>query len=274
MKRIITFIVLALAVTACSSSDRRFQKTPVDELIKTMDKKDNFTIVLYDMDLEEHTFSSDIYRHKYKVVTLEENAADSTVTPKSIETEWYEVPEWYFDDHVNDMGMEIAAKQDGKVTKQVAPAGYSQYVGNSKYGRWETNSSGESFWSFYGKYAMMRSLFGMTFYQPVYRSYYTDYSRYRTAGRPYYGTTTVGVTKTSRYGTFSAASKSSSMANRSFTSKLSSNSSFRNKVNRSVSRSPSSVAAGTRSKTSRSSSRYGSSSSSSSRSRSSGRGGK
>lgn len=278
MKQITLFAALFAVFLAGCSSDKAYVQSPVDKLIKGLDNKQNFTLVLYDMDMEEHTFSDDIYKHKYKVVTMEKAAGDSVYTPKSHITDWYDVDQPFFDQHVNDMGMEIASKTNGVVKKQVAPAGYSQYVGNSEYGQWKTDNSGNSFWEFYGKYAMMRSLFGMTFYQPVYRSYYTDYSRYRSSGRPYYGSSS--STGTSRYGTFSKAATTSSVSkSRTFSSKMASNSSFKNKVGSSVSRSSSSYSSGSRtspssSKTSKSSSRYGSSSSSSSRSRSSSSGGK
>lgn len=35
----------------------------------------------------------------------------------------------------------------------------SQYVGNSAYGQWRTNSSGNSFWHWYGQYAFFSSMF-------------------------------------------------------------------------------------------------------------------
>ena len=69
------------------------------------------------------------------------------------------------------MGMEIAAKSaDGEVTKTAAPPGYNNYVGNSQYGQWQQGSNGQSFWAFYGQYALMSSLFNMATF-PARRSY-------------------------------------------------------------------------------------------------------
>jgi len=59
----------------------------------------------------------------------------------------------------------------------------SEYVGNSNYGEWRTNSSGSSFWHWYGQYAFFSAMFGN---RPVYYdswsnnrrpSYYHDRNR-------------------------------------------------------------------------------------------------
>ncbi|GAA4822272.1 hypothetical protein GCM10023331_03280 [Algivirga pacifica] len=256
------------------SSEPEFTKLPLDEIVKQKGRTQDYTIVLDDMDLEENLFSSDHYKHRYKVITMEKAAGDTIATPKEHLTDWYDVPRAYFDNHVNDMGMELATMTDGKLSKQVGPAGYSQFVGNPQYGQWKTGSNGSSFWEFYGKYAMMRSLFAWTFYQPVYRSYYNDYSRYRSTGRPYYGTTSTSAPR--KYGTFSPAAKegpknerstSSSTArrgSRTFTSKMANNNSYRRSVTSSAGRSAygpaGSRSSSSRSRTSSSSGRYGSSS--------------
>jgi len=61
----------------------------------------------------------------------------------------------------------------------------SYLVGNPNYGGWQTNSSGGSFWAWYGKYAlfstMLRSFGGPIYYNSWYSrphySYYNDYGR-------------------------------------------------------------------------------------------------
>jgi len=59
----------------------------------------------------------------------------------------------------------------------------SEYVGNSNYGEWRTNSNGNSFWHWYGQYAFFSMMFGN---RPVYYdswaynrrpSYYHDRNR-------------------------------------------------------------------------------------------------
>lgn len=207
-----------------NSSSNGYTKNPVDVLIRDMDDITSFSIILYDMDFEGNTFSSDVYRQKYQIIIPEK---DGEVDIQ--ETGWKEVPKSYFQSHVNDMGMEIASKVDGKLSKNAVPAGYSQFVGNSQYGQW-TNRGGSSFWEFYGKYAMMSSLFNLM--TPVSRGYYNDYSQnYRNTNRSYYGSSTSGGT---RYGT------SSTMKNRGTSSTWGkSQSAFKSSVRSRVSRSSS-----------------------------------
>ncbi len=263
MKKVPYLLIALWALQACSSSDD-FTKSRVDILARDMGKKENFTIILYDMDVEGSFFST--YKHRYKIITnkeVEKTTGDSTYTmllPEEQLTDWYEVSETEFDRHVNDMGMEIASKTDGKLSKQTAPPGYSNYVGNERYGQWQQGSDGRSFWHFYGQYAFMSSMMGLIA-GPIYRQPYTNYhSNYRNTGKSYYGRAANGQ---ALYGTRSAAV---SKSNPSFYSRYNSKGEFRNKVNNSVSRSSSSTSRyggnsqnSNRSRTSRSQSRSGSS---------------
>lgn len=193
----ISLLGILFFLASCGGVNRGFQKQPIDDLIKSMNADQNFTIILYDMDYNE---SSDSYQHQYQVLKNHSTIQDSIVTEN---TNWYTVSDDFFLKHQEDMGMEIASKKDGVVKKTVSPAGYSNYIGNEKYGRWEQRDGG-SFWSFYGKYMFLSSMFRMTMY-PVsygwYNTYYHDYYRYN---RPYYGYG--GRT----YGTSSAYNKSRS----------------------------------------------------------------
>ncbi len=61
----------------------------------------------------------------------------------------------------------------------------SQLVGNPHYGNWRSDSSGNSFWAWYGRYAMFSSLF----YRPVYYGAWSSgrhYSYYHDYGRSHY----------------------------------------------------------------------------------------
>lgn len=281
--------LLALGLVACGGESKpRFEKTAVDELIKHLDKEQNYALVLYDMDLTE----DNQYKHRYKVLfpeggelpqqaqPAEDAPADSSATPQvaalpkvnSIPrdslTDWHIVPESFFEVHSSDMGMEIVSKVDGELSKVPTPQGYSHYVGNEKYGQWQSNGSGGSFWAFYGQYMFMSSMLHMM--SPIgYGGYNNYYNNYR-GRQPYYGAT--GPDGKTRYGTGSANARS---MNGSFTQRANSKPSLRNKVNNSIARSSNKATAGRRSsssssRTGRSSSRY----SGSSRSRSSSSGGK
>jgi hypothetical protein len=212
-----------------------YEKTPVDKLIVELSAEQNYSIILEDMDSRNSS-----YYHKYK--TLIEKP-DTVLVRNS---DWEKVSGVFFDANINNLGMAIVTKKDGKLSKVASPAGYNNFVGNEKYGRWEQRN-GTSFWAFYGQYAFLSSMLNMGSY-PARRSYWDDYNRGGYYGsRPYYGPS--GNT----YGTRSYTSKGSG----SKSTWASKSSTFKNDVRSKVSRS----AKQTKSRRSRSSSRYSRSSS-------------
>ncbi|MGB3618276.1 MAG: hypothetical protein WBA12_09160 [Catalinimonas sp.] len=238
-------LLSALLLTACGGGDK-FQKSPVDLLLRDMIDVAPLTIVLYDMEVEGNF--SKTYRHRYRIVTERDSV------PQAELTDWYEVDRAFFERHEEDMGMEIAGKSaDGTVTKQTAPPGYSQYVGNEQYGRWQQGNGG-SFWEFYGKYALLSSVFNTLAYPPR-RSYWNDYrGGYYGTGRSYYGPTTNGRRA---YGTYSDYNRRVGN-NRRYTS----TSRFQERVRSRTARSSSASGSSSSSpRTSRSGSRYSGSSS-------------
>ena len=194
MKQLLFLLLTLLLIGGCG---KKFERNPLDDLIRDMEDRKSFSIILHDMDVEGN-FST-VYRHQYKII--EELEGDTV--PQERTTEWMQVPEEFFWEHENNMGMEVAAKsEDGKVSKAAAPPGYHQYVGNSRYGHWDSHN-GNSFWVFYGQYAMMRSLLGWGA-RPVYQREYTTYNRDYRGRRSYYGNGSSGSPK---YGTNSAHNK-------------------------------------------------------------------
>ena len=240
IKHWITLVFAAILLVQCtSSSTKKFVKEPLDAIIKENSKYQNFSIILYDMDYDQ---SNKSYKHQYQIL-VEPLPPEDTTLVETITT-WKVVSDAFFNKHVEDMGMEIAFKKDGKLEKKTAPPGYSNYVGNKKYGHWNTNSSGNSFWAFYGRYAFMSSMFRMASY-PIYRSHYNNYhSNYYGSGRSYYGPRTSSGGNT--YGTSSSYNKA-----RTTSTWNNKSSSFKSNVRSNVSRS-----ASTSKRKSRSSSRY------------------
>jgi len=234
-------IGFAFMIASCSSNkepERKFVRNPVDDLIRDMSSEKNYSIILFDMDEKDkkYTHKYKILVEKKVTASLETEpkvlrgsmsgllaqanastesnavgtpeAADSVLTtgPAEIElkettTDWTEVSEDFFYKNIDNMGMEIASSTDGVVSKVPSPPGYDKYVGNEKYGQWRTNSSGGSFWHFYGQYMFMRYMFMGS---PISRGGYQDYGRNYKGKQPYYGKTAQGGAK---YGTNSAASK-------------------------------------------------------------------
>jgi hypothetical protein len=242
LKKIGIVVIIVALFTACGG--QKFEKTPLDQLVTKLDKEQTYSVVLHDMDIEEHTFS-ETYKHRYKVITTKDSVPQEQIT------EWYKVSEPFFARYQNDLGMEIMSKSNGKISKVTAPPGYSTYVGNAQYGQWRTGSDGSSFWEFYGKYAMMSSMLGLAS-SLIHRNSYYDYRDNYYGRQPYYGTVSNGVPS---YGTLSTHSQ---QASPSFHQRAAQSNSFKDKISNRVSRSNSAWGTGS------SSSRSGSSSSGSS----------
>lgn len=240
-------IILFIIIKTCSDKKttnyapvREREVTPVSQLIDRLSSEKNFSIILRDMNM-----SGDKYYHKYDLLV---EHPDTVLTQS---TDWMVVSAAFFNSNINNMGMEIASKKDGIVSKVASPAGYNNYIGNEKYGQW-VQRNGSSFWEFYGKYAFMSSMFNLLAY-PAHRSYWSDYHGGGYYGsRPYYGPSGRAVYGTKPY-TSSGRGKSSSWGSRP--------SAFKNQVRSQVARpraksSASSYRSPSSSRTARSSSRY------------------
>ncbi|WP_062062272.1 hypothetical protein [Aquimarina longa] len=255
---------------SCSSNKKVYKKTPIDEFVTTYIDEQNYSVILADMDYKEE---EDSYYHKYRIlIEKPKTTVDSTTLSAPNykaedvvvkDTEWRKVSDVFFDDHVNNLGMTILSKKNGVLDKKTSPAGYDNYVGNERYGRWENNTSGGgSFWAFYGQYHFLSSMFYGSSHR-YYRGSYMDYDRNYRGSRGYYGS------GRNQYGTNSSVTKGT--ANR-WSGR---SSAFKNKVRNSVkksatiTRSRSYNSNSKYSKTTRNSSRY---SNSSSRSRAGGYG--
>ncbi len=268
MKPIITIyckvLLLLVVFTSCSSDreQRRYEKTPLDKIITTYLNEPNYSVILADMDYNE---AEKAYYHKYRILIEKPQKTvdsiklnDNTTKAEDVvveDTDWKRVSPTFFDKHVDDLGMTILSKKDGILDKKATPAGYDRYVGNERYGRWQTHSNGSSFWVFYGQYRFLSDLF----YGPSYRYYrndYRDYDRNYRGKKAYYGS---GKNK---YGTSSTTARTASSSK--WNSK---SSSFKQRVRSNVKKSAAAsssrkYSSGSRySKTKRNSSRYSRSSS-------------
>lgn len=243
-------LALSWSLVNCDSGGSRSSYTYVEEgldkVIKQHRDKQDFTILLYDMNYENGK-----YVHQYQTLYPMSNTDslfENEVSP------WHEVSAAFFQQNENNLGMELASKKNGVIQKEVAPAGYSQYVGNEQYGRWVQRDGG-SFWEFYGKYALLSSVFNM-FAMPARYSYWNDYDRYYRGRDPYYGGGYYGTrsyTSNTDRGKSSTWGKQPSSFKQQVRSRVSQSSSTTNSRNRTS----------TSSRTTRSSNRYNSGGSSS-----------
>jgi hypothetical protein len=171
-------LLAALFIAACG------KVSEVGILQKQLDRYPEYTVILEDM-MEEGNFFTDYY-HKYKIVYADKVTGTDSLAYYTTLTDWRGVNKNEFKKYAPYLGMAVASKlPDGAVTKTEYPPGY-QYVGDTRYGRWRTDSGGNSFWEFYGKFAFMQSMFNM-FRGPVYRNDWDTYRDYRRGGRPYFG---------------------------------------------------------------------------------------
>lgn len=156
----------------------------LDVLRKHYDSYPEYSILLHDMRIEGNFFKE--YYHRYRTVFREETQSTEAVFRDEI-TDWMRVSAKTYEAYGPFLGMTILGKgAEGKLSQTPEPPGYS-YVGDERYGHWQTDTSGNSFWEFYGKYAMMRAFFGMAFGRPIYRNEWNDYQSHRSNGRPYFG---------------------------------------------------------------------------------------
>jgi hypothetical protein len=161
-----------LSISGCGSGNSGVG--PVQGLQKEMINEPEYAILLNDMREEGNFFPS--YFHQYRVDMGENSDIRS----------YQMVTEDYYKRYEPYLGMVLASKTpDGKLSNTPFPNGY-QHVGNSNYGRWRQDSSGGSFWEFYGKYALMSNLMGWAG-GGLYRRDYNTYSNYRQNNKPYYG---------------------------------------------------------------------------------------
>ncbi len=140
------------------------------------------------------------YFHKYTIVE----------DGKQHDTDWKLVSEDIYENNFEYLGMAILTKPFGmfedEADTNATPPGMG-FVGNPEYGKWEKDNQGNSFWSWYGKYALFSNLL---FYSTMGPMRYNSWNRYNTNYRgrkPFFGSTAGGAAK---YGTNGAYTKQSS----------------------------------------------------------------
>ncbi len=155
---------------------------PLEKLQKQLEQYPEYAIILEDMKVEGNVFKD--YYHRYKLLYATKEG-DSLAYHTEI-TDWMLVDEDYFSNYQRYLGMTLVSKtlKDGISTTPEPPV--YQYVGDERYGRWRNDNNGNSFWEFYGKYALLQSLLG-GWNRPIYRDEWTEYRDYRSSGRPYFG---------------------------------------------------------------------------------------
>lgn len=200
MKSII--ISLLFMIGACTSPP-----DPLNTLVTKNNHYPEITIVLSDIDPDSERMEFSVTVGKPKNPANPKELTFVTETPI-----WMEVSSKFYEKYLSDLGMVIYTKRGNVHSATPQPRGYDR-VGNSNYGEWRTDSSGLSFWEFYGMYSFMSNMTGS-----IYRNDYNSYQDHYRSGRPYYGSSSNGSgNKYGTSGTVTAKQKStfsSKMKNR------------------------------------------------------------
>ena len=130
------------------------------------------------------------------------------------EERWVSVSPATYDAMHNDLGMAIeqkpAGKYDSEADHTAQPAGFAYIappsVGSNQYGHWEQHG-GQSFWVFYGQYALLRDLLFNRGYRPLDRGEWESYRTERSQGHTYYGRDAESGTGAPKYGTAGTATQ-------------------------------------------------------------------
>lgn len=219
----------ALLLTGCASR----LPDPLVGLAKELDQHEEYSVVLADMEQRGNFVKS--YFHRYNLIEGDRSAGSEELTFITKQSDWFEVDKKFYERYRPSMGMVVLSKSSNQPADQNQyPPGY-QYVGNDQYGRWRNDSSGGSFWEFYGKYALFSNLLGMG-NRRLYRDDFDAYRTNRSRGRPYYGPsgnfgTRGSVTRTTNPSFFERQQRRQATRSRDFSSRV------RNRTGRSTSRS-------------------------------------
>ncbi len=156
--------------------------------------------ILVDMEVRGAGSSRD-YEQKIRTVRTQQGETTS-------QEQWVRVSQSTYDSLRNDLGMAIehkpAGKYDSEADRVPQPAGFAYVAspaqGSNQYGRWEQHN-GQSFWVFYGQYALLRDLLFNRNYRPLDRRDWEGYRADRSEGRTYYGRDAESNSGAPRYGT-------------------------------------------------------------------------
>lgn len=120
---------------------------------------------------------------------------------------WVEVSQAQYQAVEHNLGMAIehksAGKYDSEAERVAQPAGFAYIAppaqGSNQYGYWE-HRGGQSFWTWFPQYLILRDLMWNSHYQPLSTREYEEYRVTRSSGRTYYGRDESGGTAVPKYG--------------------------------------------------------------------------
>jgi hypothetical protein len=163
--------------------------------------------ILVDLDIRR---GGDLRYYEEKVRTVRTHFPDaaSKQGQTTSDEQWVEVSKAQYQSVQNDLGMAIehksAGKYDSDAERIAQPAGFAYIAppsqGSNQYGYWE-HRGGESFWTWFPQYLILRELLWGRYYPPFTPYDYQEYRSTWSRGRTYYGHEQYGGSTVPRYGT-------------------------------------------------------------------------
>ncbi len=205
------FTVSAILILLCGCGSNSGSGQPLEKIKTSLKNAPDYSIILEDMKQEGNFIPE--YFHKYCVIQGDQQ----------YKTGWMEISEKDYRLNESFLGMTLVAKKDGEAISGALPPGY-QHVGDQRYGHWQNDHRGGTFWEFYGKYALFSALLGGV-NRPIYRRDYDSYKQSRRRNAPYFGRnneygTNGTLTKKNRPDFYSRYNKREQMKKTSFKNKV------------------------------------------------------
>jgi hypothetical protein len=208
MHWIITRLLLAgLLASALSGCGDGLGGSPVDALRRGLDRYPEYSVILNDMDSKGLFFND--YFHRYRIIYPENGAKPGEGGQPSFTqklTEWVKVDEGLYRKYQDALGMVILAKKaDGSIDTVPQPPLFS-YIGDPRFGKWESDSSGNQSWAWLATGMVLSRLMdevGDAFdsRRSVDHRRWNEYKGSRSSGSPYYGRDSQGKPQFGTQGT-------------------------------------------------------------------------
>jgi hypothetical protein len=166
-----------------SKQSLSFLETQLKNHLKELDV--SWDDILEDMAITESLESASFSHTLKRITVFSDGRTENQPVPRTFLLKDYKMYE-------NFLGMVVTSKPRGlfesevRKTDPVSPPGY-RYVGDSRYGKWEKNSSGQPFWVFYGQYALLRDLLWRNQYQPIHISQHKSFVTHQQSGQAFFG---------------------------------------------------------------------------------------
>ena len=154
---------------ACNGCNSSYNNNDIDQAARYInpniensqaEKQSNATLILKDMQ-----YQSGKYWHLYDIIGYYHSGNQKNKVFQR-NTQWKQVNPSFFKKHIKHMGMEIMHydNQEQKIKSITAPAGFSQFIGNDLFGKWEypdyastaNNNNQNAVWIFKPEYQELK----------------------------------------------------------------------------------------------------------------------